>query len=81
MSQIHPLPAAIWYNPVKDYTSADSRPAEGRTIIAANRVPPPGGGMCGAHGILIQNPCSLAPTGEADGLGPIGWDWGKGAWP
>ena len=30
----------IWYNVVKHYTCADSRPAEGRTNSKANRVPP-----------------------------------------
>ena len=49
------LVIAMWYNVVRHYTSADSRPTRGRTISKANRVHPAEHSMSEGHGILSAN--------------------------
>ena len=46
------LVIAMWYNVVRHYTSADSRPTRGRTISKANRVHPAEHSMSEGHVIM-----------------------------
>ena len=43
----------MWYNVVRHYTSADSRPTRGRTVSKANRVHPAEHIMSEGHGIMV----------------------------